>query len=87
MQDYAKIKENAEWYDANREELLSKYRGRYVAISDGRVWGDYGEQVEGIKAMLGSGHEAGTFIVHHCIPREEEVPFICHSGLRCPTPL
>ena len=39
--EYPAIKACAEWFEANREDLLSKYSGRYLAIGDGRVLGDY----------------------------------------------
>jgi len=84
---YPKMMENAIWFDANRNDLLTLYRGKYVAVADMQVLGAYDDQVDGVCAMLEGGHEPGTFIVHHCIPKEEEVPFICHSGVCCPPPL
>ena len=57
--EYPAIKACAEWFEANRENLLSKYSGRYLAIADGRVLGDYADQLEGIRATLGSGHGFG----------------------------
>ena len=85
--EYPAIKACAEWFEANREDLLSKYSGRYFAIADGRVLGDYADQLEGIWATLGSGRVAGTFIVHQCVPKEDEPRIIRHWQMRNPLPL
>ena len=85
--EYPAIKACAEWFEANREDLLPKYSGRYLAIADGRVLGDYADQLEGIQATLGSGRVAGTFIVHQCVPKEDEPRIICHWQMRSPLPL
>ena len=50
MRSLEKLKANSVWYDANLDSLLPKYRGRYVAIADGRVLGDYGDFDE-VRAM------------------------------------
>ena len=41
MQSDVKIKENADWYYANQDDLVSKYKGKYVAISDCGVVGSF----------------------------------------------
>ena len=80
MHSLEKLKENSVWYDANLDSLLPKYRGRYIAISDGRVLGDYGDFDEGVDATLAEGYAPGTFMVHLCVPREEELPHVYLSG-------
>ena len=55
MHSLEKLKENSVWYDANLDSLLPKYRGRYIAISGGRVLGDYGDFDEGVDATLAEG--------------------------------
>ena len=42
------------WYNANLDTLLPKYRGRYVAICDGRVVGDYPDFNEGVEYYITS---------------------------------
>ena len=59
MRNLEKLKANSVWYDANLDSLLPKYRGRYVAIADGKVLGDYGDFDEGVDATLAEGHDAG----------------------------
>ena len=74
------VKKNADWYYANLDSLLPKYNGRFVAISDGRVLGDYDDFNNGVDATLSAGYAPGSFIVHLCVPREKETPWICLSG-------
>lgn len=80
MRSLEKLKANSVWYDANLDSLLPKYRGRYVAIADGRVLGDYGDFDEDVDATLAEGHAPGSFMVHLCVPREEEIPRVYLSG-------
>ena len=80
MRDLTKLKANSIWYNANLDTLLPKYRGRYVAICDGKVVGDYSDFNEGVDATLDAGYEPGSFMVHLCVPREEETPWLYLSG-------
>ncbi|MBP5321769.1 MAG: hypothetical protein J6334_12350 [Kiritimatiellae bacterium] len=80
MHSLAKLKANSIWYDANLDSLLPKYRGRYIAIADGKVLGDYEDFDEGVDAMLAKGQAPGSFMVHLCVPREEEIPRVYLSG-------
>ena len=52
MRDFTKLKANSVWYNANLDTLLPKYRGRYVAICDGKVVGDYSDFNEGVDATM-----------------------------------
>lgn len=72
MADNVKIKENSDWYYANQDELVSRFKGKFIAISDCGVVGAYDTFGSGVHAMIDSGHIPGTFIVHHCLPVEEE---------------
>ena len=80
MQNLEHLKRNAVWYEANLDALLPKYQGRYVAIADGKVYGDYEDFNVGVDAMISAGHAPGTYMVHLCVPREEETPWVCLSG-------
>lgn len=80
MINLAALKENADWYNANLDTLLPKYNGKYVAISGGRILGDYDDFNRGVDETLSAGYAPGSFIVHLCVPREKETPWICLSG-------
>ena len=70
--EYMKIQENADWYYANLDSLLPKYCGRFVGVVDRGVFGAYDDCLEGVLALEKAGNPRGTFIVHKCIPLEEE---------------
>ena len=72
MKAEMKIDDNAKWYYANLDSLLPQYRGKYVAITDGSVFGSYDDCATGVLAIEKAGHKRGTFIVHKCIPLEDE---------------
>ena len=70
--DMTEIKRNSDWYYANQDSLVSKYDGKFIAIIDCAVVGEYDTFANGVHAMLNAGHRPGTFIVHHCLTPEEE---------------
>ena len=75
------IKENTDWYYANQGELLSKYNGKFVAISDCGVVGAYDTFGGGVHAMIDSGRLPGSFLVHHCLsPEDERKAYYFHSN-------
>ena len=78
--EMTELKKNAAWYYANLDSLLPKYNGKFVAISNGRVLGDYDDFNRGVDETLSAGYAPGSFIVHLCVPREKETPWICLSG-------
>ena len=70
--DMTEIKRNSDWYYANQDSLVPKYDGKFIAIIDCAVVGEYDTFAKGVHAMLNAGHRPGTFIVHHCLTPEEE---------------
>jgi len=89
MADLTKFKESVAWYDANRDSLLTQYRGKYVAVCGDQVCGNWDDQLSGLRAMVKAGYTPGTFIVHQCVPLEEETAYMCHTSNphRNPVPL
>lgn len=74
----SKLHKNHEWYQAHRDELVAKYRGRYIAIVGCDVTGDYGSEDEAL-CETAKVHPLGTFIVKKCVPQSEETPIVFHS--------
>ena len=70
--DMTEIKRNSDWYYANLDSLVPKYDGKFIAIVDRAVVGEYDTFAKGVHAMLDSGHRPGTFIVQHCLSPEDE---------------
>ncbi len=59
------------WYKAHEEELLRRYYSRYLVIKDEKVIADYGSK--GLAwDMTVKHHKPGTFIIHHCVPENEQ---------------
>ena len=68
----ATIDANTNWFYQNQDDLVSKYNGKFVAISDCSVLDAYDSFGGGVRAMIGKGYAPGTFIVHHCLPADAE---------------
>ena len=68
----ATIDANTNWFYQNQDDLVSKYNGKFVAISDCSVLGAYDSFGGGVRAMIGKGYALGTFIIHHCLPEDAE---------------
>lgn len=66
------------WYQDHREEMVSKYRGRYVVIADSAVVGIYAAEDEALRETLKT-RKLGTFLVKLCVPADEETPIVFHS--------
>ena len=65
-----------EFYNENKDELLSKYEGRVVVVKGEKILGDYSSEKEAIDATL-KEHPLGTFLVR-LVTREDDVAFF-HS--------
>ena len=67
-----------EYYLAHQDEIVEKYDGRVVAIKDGRVLGDYIDQITAIQETAKT-QELGTFIVQRVSPGEKDYTITAHS--------
>ena len=89
MIDMTNFKKSVKWYDENLADLLPQYRGKYVGVCIDKVCGSWDDQDVGFDAMVEAGYTPGEFIVHRCLPLEEDVGFHCHTDnvFRNPVPL
>lgn len=64
------LEKEFEYYIKNQEELVKKYKGKFLVIKDEKVVGDYIDKVtaynEGIKK-----YELGTFLIQQCLPGKD----------------
>ena len=60
------------WYHAHLDELLPKYRGKYVACADGKVVASSGTMLLAAENAIDAGYPLGSFAVHKCLPPEAE---------------
>ena len=72
MAEVADMQKDVDWYYANLDSLLPIYNGKYLAIADCRLFGDFDDCLAGVRAMENAGRKRGTYIVHKCIPLEQE---------------
>jgi len=72
------LKDEFDFYLKNQEELVSKYKGRFVVIKNQEVIGNYHNQVEAINETS-KNHELGTFIVQQCLPGSSNYTQTYHS--------
>ena len=72
MAEMTDMRKDVDWYYANLDSLLPIYNGKYLAIADGQLLGDFDECIDGVRAMKSAGRKRGTYIVHKCIPLEQE---------------
>ncbi len=54
-----------QYYLAHREQLAERYQGRYLAIKDGNVLGDYVTVTEAVRETAKT-YRLGTFLVQLC---------------------
>ena len=59
------------FYRNNMDAFNAKYPNRFIVIKDENVIGDYETIEQAMEAGL-ELFEPGTFLVHHCIPEEEQ---------------
>ena len=69
------LKKELEVYENMREELLKKYRGRVVAIKDGKLIGVYDSEEEAFKDVL-EKYGLVPVLIKRVVEREkpEEIP-------------
>lgn len=67
-----------DYYLQHQNELIEKYRGKYVVIKDDRVIGVYDSDYEAVETTS-QEHELGTFLVQKCEPGSESYTYTYHS--------
>jgi len=64
------LRKEYDYFTSNLEELLPKYSGRYIAIKNETVIGDY-ESFDDAYVNTAKAEALGTFIIQHCVPENE----------------
>jgi len=67
-----------QYYLDNQEELVKKYKGKYVVIKNEAVLNTYNNEVEAYYETQ-KEHELGTFLVQYCLPGEDSHTQTFHS--------
>jgi hypothetical protein len=72
------LKEEFEFYLQHQEELLAKYRGKYLAIKGAEVLGAYETELEAVNETV-KVHQLGTFLIQKCEPGKDSYTQTYHS--------
>lgn len=72
------LEKEFQYYLDNQDELVKKFRGRFIVIKDCQVVGDYDSDVQAVEEAS-TKYELGTFLVQMCEPGEESYLQVFHS--------
>ena len=72
-----------EFYLERQEELVSRYRGKFVVIRDCKVIGAYDDEIDAIEATA-QRFPLGSFLVQKCEPGAESYTQVFHSPVVVP---
>lgn len=72
------LKNEFEYYLENQDDLVEKYRGKFLVIKDREVIGVYENELEAINKTK-EKYELGTFLVQKCEPGSESYSQTFHS--------
>ncbi|MDD5351132.1 MAG: DUF5678 domain-containing protein [Chthoniobacteraceae bacterium] len=67
-----------EYYLANQQSLVRRFKGRYIVIKDQKVIGDYANPIEAIETTQKS-HKLGTFLVQEVEPGKDNYTQVFHT--------
>lgn len=67
-----------EYYLANQNELVRKYRGKFIVIKNLTVVGAYDSEIVAVEESA-KKYPKGTFLVQKCEPGDEEYTETFHS--------
>jgi hypothetical protein len=65
-----KLENELQYYIDNQNELVNKYRGKYLVIKDQKIIGVYHSEIEAYSETV-KAHELGTFLIQECQPGDE----------------
>ena len=66
------------YYLDNQDELVKRFKGKYIVIEDQTVIGTYDNEMDAYNETI-KEHELGTFLIQHCLPGEESHTATFHS--------
>ena len=72
------LEKEFQYYLDNQEDLLKKYKGKFIVIKDNEVIGDYDSQIAALSETRKS-HEVGTFLIQRCTPGVDDYTETYHS--------
>lgn len=73
-----KLEKEFKYYLEHQDELVKKYKGKYIVIKNCEVIGSYDNEIEAI-TETSKDHKLGTFLVQKCEPGSESYTQTYHS--------
>jgi hypothetical protein len=73
-----KLEKEFKYYLEHQDELVKKYRGKFIVIKNQEVIGLFDSELEAIEKTA-EKHELGTFLVQKCEPGSESYTQTYHS--------
>lgn len=73
-----KLEKEFNYFLKNQEKLIKEYPGKYIVIKGNKILDIYDNQLDAYLNTKES-EEAGTFLIQHCIPGNEEYTHYFHS--------
>ena len=67
-----------QYYKDHQKELVEKYNGKFLVITNNKVVGIYDTELEAYTTAKKS-YKAGTFLIQHCQPGKESYTQTFHS--------
>lgn len=64
------LEKQFKYYLDHQEELVEKYRGKFLVIKDESVVGVYDSELDAYRESV-KKYELGTFLIQECTPGEE----------------
>jgi hypothetical protein len=72
------LEKEFQFFLKHQDELVAKYRGKFVVIKGEEVLGAYDDENDAIRETS-LAHELGTFLVQKCEPGSESYTHTFHS--------
>ena len=72
------LEKEFKYYLDNQDELVKKYKGKYIVIKNCEIIGSYDSEIEAVNQTK-EKHELGTFLVQRCELGAESYTQTYHS--------
>lgn len=72
------LEKEFKYYIANQEELVKKFRGKFLVIRGEEVVGNF-DTFEDALAASQEKYEIGTFLIQECLPGEDNYTQTFHT--------
>jgi len=72
------LQKQLEYFKSHQDELVEKYKGKFLVIKDQKVQGVYDTEIEAYTDAR-KKFKLGTFLIQQCLPGQESYTQTFHS--------